>query len=235
MVQSGNRITMDESTIYGPMKQMSDFKFVEAYENAVKLSIFLNNTIKSINIGPTVINCYEHSIDDSLQFPVENYLNSDCSVASRKDFVINTVDESMVNEETRTIELKGDDLLYNVFYFKSHKIFEQKTIRLDVPETSFVIINFENTETTYLNTHKIEFANSGLSALNVVYNFLNNKDIVFDFENDFDGTILAPNSNFYAISENETIKNVAIHGQIFVSNIYAKQLKQTCSPFEAIL
>lgn len=236
MVQSGNRITMDESTIYGPMKQMSDFKYDQAYENALKLTAYLNSTIRSINVGPSILNCYEHSIDESIEYPIENYLDSDCSVSSRKDFFINTVDESMINDETKTIELIGSDLLYNVFYIKNLKTFEGKSIRLNVPETSFVIINFENSETTYLNNHRIEFSNTGLSGKSVVYNFLNKFDVIFDFENDFDGTILAPYSNFYGIMKNPNEnRSVHLNGQIFAINIYLTNMRQTCTPFEAFL
>lgn len=241
MVQSGNRITLDESTIYGPMKQLSDFKYDEAFEAAVRLSKFLNDTITAVNIGPSKVNCYEHSLDHSLEYPIENYLDSECSVATRKEFLVNTVDESMIDEETKTIELKGSDLLYNVFYFKSLKLFEAKTIRVDVPDSSFVIINFENSQTTYLNNHLIEFpADSKLGPHSVIFNFLQNNDVVFDFEHDFDASVLAPYSNFYAINAVQKERSTAttsikFNGQIFAKNIYAKQMRQTCTLFESLL
>lgn len=218
------------------MKQLSDFKYDEANEKAINLSKFLNSTIKSINVGPTVINCYENTEDLSVDYPIENYLDSTCSVASVKDFFINTVDESMINQETKAIELKGDDLLYNVFYIKHMKAFEGKSIRLNVPETSFVIINFDNSETTLLNNHRIEFSpDSKLNAQSVIYNFLNGKDIVYDFNHDFDGTVLAPHSNFYALRSDSNKNNVKFNGQIFAKNIFVNKMMQTCSLFEALI
>lgn len=243
MVQSGNRVVMDESTIYGPMKQMSDFKYDEAFKKAADLSRFLNSSIKSINVGPNAINCYEHTLDESIQYPIENYLDSDCAVSERKEFLINTIDESSIDSLTQSIVLRGDDLVYNVFYFSNPKLFEKRTIRLDVPDSSFVIINFENTDkTTHLNNHMIDFVNSSplLSSKSVIFNFLHGNDIVFDFEQDFHGTVLAPHSNFYAVSKasddlaSRAIK-MTLNSQIVANNIYLANVRQSCTIFEAFL
>lgn len=217
------------------MKQLSDFKYDDAYEKAVGISKFLNSTIKFINVGPSVINCFENTQDSSIYFPIDNYLSSSCAPSTIKDYFINTIDESMINENTKTIELKGDDLLYNVFYIKNLKVLEGRSFRLNVPDTSFVIINFENSETTFLNLHRIEFPiGSNLNAKSVIYNFLNNHDIVYGFENDFNGSILAPYSTFFAVQNHES-KKVKFNGQIFAKNLFINEMLQTCSLFEAFI
>ncbi|CAF0994411.1 unnamed protein product, partial [Brachionus calyciflorus] len=222
-VLSGKRIQMEDTSVHGSIKSLSDFDFDKAKEQAIELSRYLNDSIQLINVGAESINCLDKEKNLSQDYPIDNFFNSECIVKKSKYFTINTIDETDLNN-VKTIELKGNELLYNLFYFKNTKLFENKELRIRVPPTSVVIINFENKNTTYFNMHKIRFDMSSDYLINpkkIIYNFLNDGDIVFEENDDFtqiDGTILAPYSNFIKVSsfkKSTSSGNWSINGQIF--------------------
>lgn len=241
-VLSGSKISMEETIVHGSIKTLSDFDFNLAHSQALELSKYLNNSVKSINIGFEEINCVEKDKNLSEEFPLENYKNSSCSGKKYKQFSINTIDETNLDlDSIKSIKLNGDELVYNVFYFNSPNLIESKEIEISVPETSVVVINFNNLKTTNLNLHKIKFnMNTSIKPSKVIYNFLSEGDILFDDSlgwDSVDGTILAPNSNFIKISKNNSSLSSKrfINGQIFAQNIYIDGVSQPCILFEALI
>ena len=129
IVSSGN-ILMEDTIVNGPVKTLkSDANFFsQALNEASKLSLFLNNTMRYINIGPKRIVCSEQTKNTLKEFPIENFLNASCVQHKEKQFYTNIIEEDedveRPNADNHKIVLKGDELVYNVFYFKvSNKSF----------------------------------------------------------------------------------------------------------------
>jgi hypothetical protein len=120
---SSSRIQLDESVVNGAVKTLKkdvDF-FSRAHAEAIALSAYLNKSVSLVNVGPRRIVCVEHTRNETKDFPIENFANSTCVQHKRKDFHLNGIDddgEERPGEATENIVLKGNELVYNVFYFR---------------------------------------------------------------------------------------------------------------------
>jgi choice-of-anchor A domain-containing protein len=245
-VLSGNRLSMDNSIAYGPVKNKAIYlNELDFQSRALEFSKMLAKEIKQINIGPSFFKCIDKLVDASVQYPVENYLDSTCSMIDYKEFYVNGFDHNQSKNRSKTdfsnlktIELKGNELLYNVFNIDDWKMYENKTLRFNIPYDSYAILNVYNSkhETIYLN--RIMFDDNQKSALNqnkFLFNFLNEGDVKFLIDENlrthtFDGSILAPLSNL-KISGNDASR-ITVNGQIIAKNIQFQAVIQNCNLFE---
>lgn len=236
-VLSGEKISIEDSVVLGPIKSLSDFDFEKSYSQIISLSKFLNDSIRNINEGVNEQNCLETVPNLSQEFALNNFLDATCTIKKSSFLPIHSIDETNYDmNKIKRIELKANELIYNVFFFRDTKIFENKEIVLNVPSESIVIINFQNKYKTYLNRHKIRFdLSNNLTSNKVIYNFLEDGDIVFEPNEEFkeiNGTILAPYSNFISISNG---LSQFVNGQIFAKNIYIDGMQQNCIVSEPFL
>jgi choice-of-anchor A domain-containing protein len=239
MLTSSDHMDFDDSIINGPVKTLnrlrSDFNFDEALKQAKNFSAFLNSTIFQINKGFNKIKCIEHTPSLNEDYPLEIFNDSTCVGQEIKNMYTNVIehaDELALDYLDRVI-LKGNELIYNIFYFRDISLISNRVLAIDVPIDSFAIINIDANQVKSLNISKIEFVNEKINPTNVLFNFLIASEIVSndDSLNGIVGSILAP-YGIFEIKGDDLDKKKTLNGQLFAKSINAADFNQYCDLFE---
>jgi choice-of-anchor A domain-containing protein len=239
MLTSSDHIDLDDSIINGPVKTLnslrSDFDFDESWRQAKKFSAFLNSTVFQINKGFNKIKCIENTPSLNEDYPIENFKESTCVGQESKKMYTNVIehDDELVLDYLDRVLLKGDELIYNIFYFRDISLISNRILAIDVPIDSFAIINIDAHQVKSLNISKIEFVNEKMNPTNVLFNFLLADEIVYndDCLNELVGSILAPYAIF-EINGDNLDKKKTLNGQLFAKSLNAANFNQYCDLFE---
>ena len=183
---SSNRIRMDDSIVNGPVKTLSknhpvsDFDFDLAVSEAIQLADYLNSTVGKINIGLKKIKCSELMPEKNKDYHIENYKSSQCVHEKLKYMYVKTINSQEMATNLDGLDrvvLKGDELVYNLFYFKDESLISNRILQIDVPVDSFVIVNIASSRVESLNISSIEFVENQIDARNLLFNFLTATEI----------------------------------------------------------
>ena len=222
--------------------EKNDFDFDRASNWALKFSSYLNSTtgIMTINQGQSKIKCHNLNPIRDKEYPIENYESSTCACHEMKWFRYNFINDTDLaldeNDLGRKIFLKGDELVYNVFYFKDESILSNSSIYIDVPIDSFAVLNIESSQIESLNKlADIHFVNNKIGIENLLFNFIKADLINFGANSEsktMTGSILAPYANVTIRGLNEEEKN-CLNGQVFSKSLNGLNFNQNCELFEA--
>ncbi len=129
------------------------------------------------------------------------------------------------------VVLRGSELLYNVFWLEHAGFVSGRTLVVDVPASSFVVVNIGGERVDSLNVSRIEFVGGRVDRSSLIFNFVSAGVIdVLGQSNEVDGSVLAPRAEFTADKG-----RLVFNGQLFVGSLRAKGLRQSCSFFEPFL
>ncbi len=124
--------------------------------------------------------------------------------------------------------LKGSELLYNVFWLEHAGFMSGRTLVVDVPSSSFVVVNIGGQRVNSLNVSRVEFVGDRIDKSSLIFNFFSAREIdMLTKSNQIDVSMLAPRAELRAESD-----GLVVNGQLFVGSLKARGLTQTCSIFE---